>query len=40
MGLPQNQLSLTEFLVWEHDKAERHDCDRGEVFAVVSARRG
>ncbi len=39
MGLPQSRLSLAEFLVWEAAEAERHEFHRGEVFAMVGARR-
>ena len=39
MGLPANQLSLTEFLDWENRQPQRHEFHRGEVFAMVGARR-
>ena len=39
MGLPQSKLSLAEFLAWEHTEPERHEFYRGDVFAMVGARR-
>ncbi len=39
MGLPANQLSLSEFLDWENRQPQRHEFHRGEVFAMVGARR-
>jgi Uma2 family endonuclease len=39
MGLPANQLSLNEFLDWENRQPQRHEFHRGEVFAMVGARR-
>ncbi|MCE2691225.1 MAG: Uma2 family endonuclease [Rubrivivax sp.] len=39
MGLPANTLSLSEFLEWENRQAQRHEFHRGEVFAMVGARR-
>jgi Uma2 family endonuclease len=41
MGLPQPTptLSLTDFIAWENDQPDRHEFYRGEVFAMVGARR-
>jgi len=39
MGHAQPQFSLTDFLAWEETQAERHEFVRGEVFAMVGARR-
>ncbi len=39
MGLPLPKLSLHDFLAWENDQPERHEYYRGEVFAMVGARR-
>ena len=39
MGLPANRLSLSEFLDWENSQQQRHEFHRGEVFAMVGARR-
>jgi Uma2 family endonuclease len=39
MGLPANRLSLSEFLDWENRQPDRHEFHRGEVFAMVGARR-
>jgi len=39
MGHAQPQFSLTDFLAWEETQAERHEFVRGEVFAMVDARR-
>lgn len=39
MGLPANRLSLSEFLDWENSQPQRHEFHRGEVFAMVGARR-
>jgi Uma2 family endonuclease len=38
-ALVQPQLSLEEFLAWEGAQPERHEFHRGEVFAMVGARR-
>ena len=39
MGLPANRLSLNEFLDWENSQPQRHEFHRGDVFAMVGARR-
>lgn len=39
MGLPAATLTLAEFIAWENTQAERHEFFRGEVFAMVGARR-
>lgn len=39
MGLARQQLTLDEYLAWEAQQAERHEFHRGEVFAMVGARR-
>jgi Uma2 family endonuclease len=39
MGLPAAKLTLDEFIAWENTQAERHEFQRGEVFAMVGARR-
>ena len=39
MGQPLSKLSLQEFLEWENLQPERHEFHRGEVFAMVGARR-
>ena len=39
MGRPLTKLSLQEFLEWENLQSERHEFHRGEVFAMVGARR-
>jgi Uma2 family endonuclease len=39
MALPQKRLSLPEFLKWENSQSSRHELYRGEVFAMVGARR-
>ena len=39
MGQPLSKLSLQEFLDWENQQPERHEFHRGEVFAMVGARR-
>ena len=39
MGHALTKLSLQEFLDWEDQQAERHEFRRGEVFAMVGARR-
>ena len=33
------RMTLADFLVWENDQAERHEFHRGEIFAMVGARR-
>ena len=39
MAVPAQKLMLVDFLVWENAHAERHEFYRGEVFAMVGARR-
>ena len=39
MAGPAHKLLLDEFLTWENAHAERHEFYRGEVFAMVGARR-
>ena len=39
MGLPMTKLSLPDFLAWEDLQDGRHEFYRGEVFAMVGARR-
>ena len=39
MALPDHRLSLAEFLEWENAQDERNEYYRGEVFAMVGARR-
>ncbi len=39
MGPPAAKLTLDEFIAWEYTQAERHEFHRGEVFAMVGARR-
>lgn len=39
MALPALKDDLLEFLAWENTQAERHEFLRGEVFAMVGARR-
>jgi Uma2 family endonuclease len=39
MGLPAKKLSPAEFLAWENEQELRHEFYRGEVFAMVGARR-
>ena len=39
MGSPLPKLSLADFLRWENEQPERHEFYRGEVFAMVGARR-
>ncbi|MBK9684346.1 MAG: Uma2 family endonuclease [Betaproteobacteria bacterium] len=38
-ALTQPKLSLEAYLAWEEDQAEKHEFYRGEVFAMVGARR-
>lgn len=40
MGMPLHRLSLAEFLAWEAEQVERNEFWRGEVFAMVGAKRG
>jgi len=39
MGLPQQKLTLQAYLDWENAQPEKHEFHRGEVFAMVGARR-
>ena len=39
MGHALPRLSLDEFIVWENEQPEKHEFVRGEVFAMVGARR-
>ncbi len=39
MGLPLPKLSLSDFLDWENAQPDKHEYYRGEVFAMVGARR-
>lgn len=39
MALPQQQLSLADYLAWENEQDERHEYYRGEVFAMVGVKR-
>lgn len=39
MALPKHQLSLDEYLAWEDQQPEKNEFYRGEVFAMVGARR-
>jgi Uma2 family endonuclease len=39
MALPLLKLSLADFLAWENTQEGRHEFFRGEVFAMVGARR-
>lgn len=39
MGLPAARLTLADFIAWENEQAQRHEFHRGEVFAMVGARR-
>ena len=38
-AVPQAKMSLEAFLVWENAQPERHEFHRGDVFAMVGARR-
>jgi Uma2 family endonuclease len=40
MGLPQQQLSIEEFMAWEAQQPERHELHGGDIFAMVGGRRG
>ncbi len=39
MAVPAQKMSLDDFLAWENTQATRHEFWRGEVFAMVGARR-
>jgi Uma2 family endonuclease len=39
MGVPLQKLSLADFLAWENAQPEKHEFNRGEVFAMVGGRR-
>lgn len=38
-AMTQPKLTLTEYLAWENEQPERHEFYRGEIFAMVGARR-
>ena len=38
-ALTQPKLTLEAFMAWENEQAEKHEFHRGEVFAMVGARR-
>ena len=40
MGLPLHKQTLAEYLAWEDEQPGRNEYWRGEVFAMVGARRG
>ena len=39
MGIPANKLTLAEYLDWENQQPDKNEFYRGEVFAMVGARR-
>ncbi|HSW03340.1 Uma2 family endonuclease [Aquabacterium sp.] len=39
MAVPARLPSITEYLAWENDQQDRHEYYRGEIFAMVGARR-
>jgi Uma2 family endonuclease len=39
MGLPNAKFDLADYLAWEHEQPTRNEFYRGEVFAMVGARR-
>lgn len=39
MAVPQHKLSLNEYLAWENEQPDKNEFYRGEVFAMVGARR-
>ncbi len=39
MGSPPPKLSLEDFLLWENEQPDKHEFHRGEIFAMVGARR-
>ena len=39
MGSPLPKLTLEDYLRWENEQPERHEFHRGEIFAMVGARR-
>lgn len=39
MAVPATRLRLDEFMAWENQQPERHEFYRGDVFAMVGARR-
>lgn len=39
MGSPLPKLTLEDFLLWENEQPDKHEFHRGEVFAMVGARR-
>ncbi len=38
-AMTQPRLSLAEYLAWENEQVEKHEFHRGEIFAMVGARR-
>lgn len=39
MALPQHRMSIDEYLAWENEQSEKNEFYRGDVFAMVGARR-
>jgi Uma2 family endonuclease len=39
MAHPAHKPTITDYLAWENDQPERHEFYRGEIFAMVGARR-
>lgn len=39
MAVPQSRLSIEDYLAWENEQPDRNEYYRGEVFAMVGARR-
>lgn len=39
MAVPAQLLTLAEFVTWENEQPDRHEYYRGEIFAMVGARR-
>lgn len=39
MAVPQTRLSIEDYLAWENEQPDRNEYYRGEVFAMVGARR-
>lgn len=40
MAVPATKMSLADYMVWEEQQPDRNEFHRGEVFAMVGARRG
>jgi Uma2 family endonuclease len=40
MGLPIQKMSLSDFLSWENEQADRHEFHRGDFYSMVGAKRG